>query len=150
MTKASNQTAPTARTNNGFLLALGLNAVWINISEVWRYFVVVKPMLNDSFPGDVNIAAVTPMIFVSWMLWDTVLLFAATGLYWLYLAYHGQSMRNAIIAATALTVTVFGLFWLGVANIGFAPIKFLWVAVPLAWIEQVVAAIIVLQVMKRA
>jgi hypothetical protein len=34
-------------------------------------------------------------------------------------------------------------------NMGFVPARFIWIAVPLAWIEQVVAAIIVCWAMGR-
>ena len=54
-----------------------------------------------------------------------------------------------MLAAGALTVTVLGLIWLGVANMGLAPITFLYAALPLGFAEQAIAAFIVLQVIKR-
>lgn len=126
-----------------FVIALLFNMVWVNISEVVRYFGLVKPMLHDTFPGQDNIAMVTPMIFGSWMVWDTILIFAGTGFYWLYLEKFGRTKTNAILCASAFTITVFGLLWLGVVNMGLLPSRFIWSALPLAWGEQIIAALIV-------
>jgi len=133
-----------------FWLALGLNFIWINMSEVARYFGLIKPMLHETFPEQSHIAAVTPGIFVSWMVWDTILIAAATGFYWVYLNYFTVTVRNAAISATAFTITVFGLIWLGVVNMGLAPATFIWAALPLAWLEQLIAAYIVYWTVKRA
>jgi|GEM_PF-493158 len=133
-----------------FWLALGLNFIWINISEVARYFGLIKPMLHETFPGQSHIAAVTPFIFASWMVWDTILIVAATGFYWIYLNYAGATIRNVLISATAFTVTIFGLIWLGIVNMGLAPTDFIWVALPLAWLEHLIAAYIVLWAIKRS
>lgn len=145
----SHQAPSTRPAISAFWTAVLANAVWINLSEVWRYFYIVKPMLHEMLPGDDSIAPVTPLIFASWMVWDTILLFAATGFYWLYLNYSGHNFRNALLAATVFTVPIFGLIWLGIANMGLLPIDFLWAALPLAWIEQAVAALIVLWAIKR-
>ncbi|MEO0983668.1 MAG: hypothetical protein AAFX03_13560 [Pseudomonadota bacterium] len=136
--------------SGAFALALGANMIWINASEVWRYFMIVKPMLHEAFPGDAGVAAVTPAIFASWMVWDTILILAATGFYWMFLERNGASVRQALLAATALSVTIFGLIWLGIANMGLVPARFIWAALPLAWAEQAIAALIVLWTMKRA
>ena len=143
----------TNRSDDGpnlFWLALGLNFVWINLSEVARYFGLIKPMLHDAFPAQSHIAAVTPGIFVSWMVWDMILILAATGFYWICLHYFAATVRTAVISATAFTVTVFGLIWLGVANMGLAPANFILVALPLAWLEQLIAALIVFWIIKRS
>lgn len=140
-----------ARLNNrGFILALIGNFIWINASEVWRYFAIVKPKLLETFPDVAGIAPTSPAIIASWMLWDTVLILAATGVYWMFLKNGALSVSRALLVATYFTITIFGLIWLGIANMGLAPISFLWAALPLAWAEQAVAALIVLWAMKRA
>jgi len=129
--------------NSPVIMALILNMIWVNISEVVRYFGLVKPMLHETFPGQDGIAMVTPAIFGSWMLWDTILILAGTGFYWLYLEKFGRTKANAVICASAFTITVFGLLWLGVVNMGLVPSSFIWAALPLAWGEQIIAALIV-------
>ncbi|MEO0608518.1 MAG: hypothetical protein AAFY82_09830 [Pseudomonadota bacterium] len=143
------RTPTRAAPPNAFWLALALNFVWINISEVARYFGLVKPMLHDAFPGADHIGAVTPLLFASWMLWDTILILAATGFFWMFLTQFGATIGRVVIASLSFTVTVFGLLWLGVVNMGLAPSTFLWAALPLAWLEQVIAAAIVYWAMRR-
>ncbi len=138
------------RPGRDFRIALITNFFWINASEIWRYLVVVKPMLHEAYPGRTDIAPFDLATFASWSLWDTWLIVAATGFYWIYLKWAGVSVRQALVAATLLTVTVFGLIWLGVVNMGFVPARFIGIAVPLAWIEQVVAAMIVWWVLRRS
>lgn len=132
-----------------FWIAIAINTVWINASEIWRYLMVVKPMLHEAFPGRADIAPFTPSVFGLWSIWDSWLVFAATGFYWLYLHWTGSSIRQALTAAALFTMTVFGLLWFANANMGLVPIRFFWNAVPLAWVEQAVAALIVMWVMKR-
>jgi hypothetical protein len=145
--------APTASagllTNRNFWVALGINFLWINASEIWRYLAIVKPMLHETYPGRADIAPFDLPTFASWSVWDTWLILAATGFYWLYLNWAGRGIRQTLIAATLLTITIFGLIWLGIVNMGFVPVRFIWIAVPLALIEQVVAAMIVRWAMGR-
>jgi len=147
MTSASHQSV--ARSKNGFWLALLLNFIWVNLSEIWRYLVVVRPMIQAIFPAQADKAPFTLPVFMSWSVWDTWLIFAATGFYWLYLNWAGLGMKQALIAATAFTITVFGLLWLGIVNMGLLPPHFIWNALPLAWVEQAVAAAIVSWVMRQ-
>jgi hypothetical protein len=145
--------APAHSTKDGMnrhmWIALAINFLWINASEIWRYLVIVKPMLHKAYPGRADIAPFDLPTFASWSVWDSWLILAATGFYWLYLNWAGRGIRQALTAATFLTVTVFGLIWLGVVNMGFVPAQFIWVAVPLAWIEQAIAALVVWWAMGR-
>ncbi|MEM7662244.1 MAG: hypothetical protein AAF292_08330 [Pseudomonadota bacterium] len=123
-----------------FWLALGLNFIWINASEVWRYFQVVRPVLLEDFAGNPAIGAISPGIFASWMVWDTILIVAATGFYWMWLLQFRFSFGQAVLASLAFTVTIFGLIWIGIVNMGFVRPDYIWTALPLAWIEHLVAA----------
>ncbi|MEL7129772.1 MAG: hypothetical protein AAGK23_09510 [Pseudomonadota bacterium] len=143
-------TDTTSSLKNPFWFAVAINFVWINISEVVRYFLVVKPMLHAAFPNASGIGAVTPGIFASWMVWDSILILAACGFYWLYLRAGGYGLKQVIWAATYFTITVFGLIWLGIVNMGLAPPQFIWAALPLAWGEQMIAAFIVRWVLVRS
>lgn len=135
--------------SRGFRIALIGNLVWINASEIWRYLAVVRPMIQAIFPGQPDKAPFTLPIFASWTLWDTWLILAATGFYWLYLSWAGRTVAQALAAASFLTITIFGLIWLGVFNMGLLPPDFIWTAVPLAWAEQAIAALIVRWAMGR-
>lgn len=133
-----------------FWLALGINFIWINASEVWRYFQIVRPALLETFPSNPSIGAITPGIFASWMVWDTILIFAATGFYWLWLTRFRFGLSQAALASLAFTITVFGLIWIGIVNMGFVGTHFIYAALPPAWIEQLVAAALTYWVVSRA
>lgn len=146
---ASDSMSESPVTGRQFWIALAINSVWINASEIWRYLVIIKPLLHETFPGRTDIAPFTLPIFGLWSIWDIWLVFAATGFFWLYLNWAGRTIRQSLIAATFFTITVFGLLWFAVANMGLAPMRFFWTALPLAWAEQAVAALIVMRVMNR-
>ena len=144
-----NTQTDSAQTRRAFLTALAANFVWINASEIWRYLAVVKPLLHQTFRGRADIAPFDLQTFAIWSVWDSILILAATGFYWIYLDWAGRQITQALKAATCFTLTVFGLLWLGVFNMGLVPSNFIWAALPLAWVEQAVAALIVYWAMGR-
>lgn len=133
----------------GLQIAFALNFLWINLSEVARYFLVIRPMLHKSFPDQPEVGAMDWGIFAIWGLWDLILILAATGFYWLWLERFGTRWRQIVMASVAFSGTIFGLIWLGIANMGLAPIDFLFAALPLAWAEQVIACAIVAWAINR-
>lgn len=129
---------------NGLPMALMINFLWINASEVWRYFVIVRPDLLAAFAGRPGIAPVSPLIALSWAVWDCILILAAVGYYSMHLRARGEHAGQALLAAAAFTVTVFGLLWLGLINMGLASVQMAAKALPLAFIEQAIAALLTL------
>lgn len=127
----------------GFLGALALNFVWINASEVFRYFVFVMPMMRAAFPDMPEIAPMNLRVFLVWGVWDAILVIVATGFVWLALDRFGDGVRAALLAGTALWIAVFGVLWLALLNMNLATVSILAVALPLSWLEMVVAALIV-------
>jgi len=124
-------------------LALLLNAVWINISEVFRYFALVMPVMRDTFPQISDVAPMNVTVFLIWGMWDTLLLLAITGFSWLVMERFGFTNRVAIFAGTAFWCTVFVILWLGLFNMNLATPQILLAALPLAWVEMVIAALLV-------
>ena len=139
---------PTAR--RAFLWALFANFIWINASEIARYFFVIRPMLRQLLAGQEGVAPMSWSIFGLWGIWDAILIVAATGFYWLWLDKFGKGWPQIVMASAAFTVTLFGLLWLGVANMGLAPYSLLLAALPLAWLEQAGACWIVFQVRAKS
>ncbi len=137
------------RIDRGFWKAMIVNFFWINASEIWRYLAIVKPMLHSTFPGRSDIAPFDVPTFALWSIWDSWLILTATGFFWLYMNWAGRSIGQALTAATLFTFTTFGLLWFGIYNMGVLPARFIWSAVPLAWVEQAVAALIVRWAMGR-
>lgn len=136
------QSAPPGLTKS-FWIAFAANMVWINASEVFRYFAFIMPMMREALPGVPDAAPMNLSVFLIWGIWDTILVASATGLSLLALERFGPSMRNAALAGTGLWAAIFVILWLGLFNMNLAPVSVLAVALPLAWLEMVVAALIV-------
>ncbi len=126
-----------------FGLVLLINFFWINISEIFRYFIFVMPMMRDAFPNIVNIAPMNIPVFFIWGIWDIILLFAVTGFVWLYLERFGYGWGQALLAGTLVWSAIFGILWLGLYNMNLATLQVISVALPLAWVEIVVASFVV-------
>lgn len=140
----------TRTQNRGFWLALLSNFVFMNLSEVFRYFVFVMPMMREAFPQVANIAPMNLLVFASWGIWDTVLIAATTGIIWLFMDRFGNSVKNAILSGTLVWATVFVLLWLGLYNMNLATLAIVAIALPFAWLELVIAGFIILWARRRA
>lgn len=127
-----------------FLLTCVLTGLWINVSEVARYFLVVLPMLRDAFPQLDNVAPISWPVAAIWALWDTVLVLSATGFIWIYLDRFGTSHANALKAAVLFWAAAFCLLWVGVNNMGLATPGIAAAALPLALLEMYLTSLIVL------
>jgi len=127
-------------------LAAGL---WINASEIFRYFMFIIPMMREAFPMVENVAPINPLIFFSWMIWDTILMMVVTGFVWFYFEHFGSGVRNVIIAGSLVWVPIFVLLWLGLFNMNLATAEMIAVAWPLSWVEMVIAAMIIDQMRQR-
>lgn len=125
-----------------FLVALGLNAIWINASEVFRYFVFVMPMMRAALPNVGNVAPMNVPVFLVWGLWDTILLVFSTLVTTLWLIVFGSGFRQAVLAGIALWAGIFGIFWIAMLNMNLAPPAIAALALPLALVEMIVAALI--------
>jgi len=138
-----NTSVNTAFLSRAFVMAAIWAGLWINLSEVVRYFLLVRPMMQEAFPMVADIAPINVPIFLSWIVWDTVLVFAASFIVWLFLERFGDSTRHAVLAGTFVWAAIFVILWLGLLNLGLANQQLLMVALPLAWLELVIAAIII-------
>jgi hypothetical protein len=126
----------------GVLLALGLNAIWINASEVFRYFVFVMPMMRASLPEIDGVAPMNWPVFLIWGVWDTILLIGSTGIFVLWFAVFGLERRQALAAGAFVWAGIFGILWIGLWNMNLASLLVLAIALPLSLLEMIVAAFI--------
>lgn len=132
-----------ARRLSPIAIAFFFNFLWINASEVFRYFAYVMPMMRDAFPTVPEVAPMNVPVFLIWGVWDTILVITATLLPWMAMKVFGASFSRAIVYGTAVWMAVFVILWLGLYNMNLATSKVLAVALPLAWLEMVVASLIV-------
>lgn len=140
--------SPAARS--AFTTALLINLVWINASEVFRYFVLLMPMLKQAYPQISGVAAMDVTIFAIWGLWDTLLWLGICGFSWLYLERFGSTLSRALQAGTLFWLIAFVLLWVGVYNMGLSKPNILAIALPLSWLEMVIAALIMRWGFRRA
>lgn len=124
-------------------MATAINAVWINASEIVRYFAFVRDMMQRAFPQVPDIVPMSLPIFLSWGVWDTLVLLVVTGFTWMYLDRFGGGARNALVAGTLVWLAIFVVLWLGLFNMDLATARIALTALPLAWIEMAIAALIV-------
>jgi hypothetical protein len=131
------------------LVAVAANFIWINVSEFFRYLLFVLPMMRQSFPQIPGITDMDAATFLIWGVWDAILIVAVTASSWLALARFGATFRNAVAVGTANWLAIFVTLWLGLYNMTLATGAVLAIALPLAWIEMVVAALIMRWSMHR-
>ena len=129
--------------SRSFWIVFLLLAVWINASEVFRYFVFILPMIRETLQVVPNVAPINIPIFISWMIWDTVLIVSVLGFVWMFLDRFGDGWQNGILAGTLVWAAIFGLLWLGLFNMNLATSSILAIALPLSWLELAVAALMV-------
>ncbi len=133
----------TVRRFAPFTIALIVNFLWINASEVFRYFAFVMPMMREAFPMVPDVAPMNLPVFMIWGVWDTILVLTATLLPWMAMKVFGASALRAVLYGTGVWMSVFVILWLGLYNMNMATVGVLAIALPLAWVEMVVAALIV-------
>lgn len=125
-----------------FLLVLLIAFLWLNASEVFRYFAFVMPMTRDTMSVVRDVAPMNFAVFVIWGLWDTLLFAVVAVIAWLFHEKYGCGILNAIAAGTLLWLTVFCIFWLAAWNMNLTVARVPLIALPLAWIELVVVVAI--------
>ncbi|QLG45850.1 hypothetical protein [Costertonia aggregata] len=123
-----------------FVIITLITSIWINVSEVFRYFVLVMPRVKAFFNNKEGVAEMDWGIFAIWGLWDTLLTGVLVFVFWLYASVFGHSNRSAMISGTIVWSAVFVIFWVATANMGLSEWNILWIALPLSWIEMVVGA----------
>ena len=124
-------------------VALIVNFVWINASEVFRYFAFVMPMMREAFPMVPDVAPMNLPVFMIWGVWDTILILTATLLPWMAMKVFGASAFRAVCYGTGVWMSVFVILWLGLYNMNMATFGIIAIALPMAWVEMVIAALIV-------
>ncbi|MEM8653029.1 MAG: hypothetical protein AAGF54_21090 [Pseudomonadota bacterium] len=117
--------------------------IWINLSEVFRYFAFVMPMMRDAFPVLPEVAPMNIPVFLVWGIWDTILVLSVCMIAWLSLDKFGTSIKSTALIGTGIWASIFVILWLGLFNMNLATPQILLTALPLAWIELVVAVFIV-------
>jgi hypothetical protein len=140
---------PHAFPLRAFLITCLVVSLWVNASEVFRYFVFIMPMMRETLAGVPDVAPMSFPIFMVWGVWDTILVLMTVVFYWLYAERFGASRASAVIAGTLAWAFFFLLFWIAMLNMNLAVPGMAAVALPLAWIELVIACLIAREGFRR-
>lgn len=132
-----------------FIIVTLLTSIWINISEGFRYFVLVMPRVKSFFENKSGVADMDLGIFAIWGFWDTLLTSVLVFVFWLYSEVFGYSNRSVLISGTIVWSAVFVIFWIGTANMGLSEWNILWITLSLSWLEMIVGAWIASKLYKK-
>jgi hypothetical protein len=132
-----------------FVVACLVVSIWVNASEIFRYFVIVMPTIRGALPTLPGVAPMDLAIFSIWGVWDTLLVVLTVFAYWLCVGRFGETLLSTVIAATFSWLLLFVLLWIAMVNMALAkPGLLLW-TLPLSWLELVVACLIARTVFQR-
>lgn len=125
-----------------FCLAVLIVSIWVNASEVFRYFVIVMPETRSFLAMVPNIAPMNWPVFLAWGVWDSILTACIVFMFWLTAQVFGNNWRSVITAGVISWAFFFVLFWGGMVNMSLAEPKLALIALPLALLETLVACAI--------
>ena len=126
-----------------FIVITFLTSIWVNASEVFRYFVLVRPEMHEYLSTVPNVADMNFAIFAIWGLWDTLLTALYVFLFWLCANVFGNNVKSILISGVMSWCFFFLLFWVGMANMNLSSWGYLLIVLPLALIETLIAAYII-------
>ena len=132
-----------------FVLTCLIVSVWINLSEIFRYFVFVMPLTRQTLDVLPGVAPMNVPVFLIWGVWDTILTVMVVWFCWLHIERFGTGFWSIAASGTASWLMLFVLFWLAMFNMGLAHASTPAVALPLAWIELVIAALLAAACFRR-
>ncbi|RJF86385.1 hypothetical protein D3874_04550 [Oleomonas cavernae] len=125
-----------------FVLTCLVVSIWVNASEIFRYFAFVMPMTRETLAMVPGVAPMDLTVFLAWGLWDTLLVAMTVAIYWLAAERFGEGWGIVVLAGTLSWLFFFALFWLAMLNMNLADTSTLAIALPWAWLELVVASAI--------
>lgn len=125
-----------------FIINVLLVSIWINVSEVFRYFAIVMPESRSFLAAIPGSLPMNLPVFAVWGAWDMALTAAVVFMFWLVAQVFGNSLRSVLLSSTVSWVFFFLLFWVGLCNMGLAQPLLALKALPLAWFEVFIASFI--------
>ena len=123
-----------------FVIITLIVSIWINISEVFRYFVLVMPRVKSYFQNRSGIADMDLRIFSIWGFWDTLLTAVLVLIFWLYAKSFGNNWKSILISGLVVWSAVFVIFWVAMANMGLSSWEILFITLPLSLLEMIIGA----------
>ncbi len=126
-----------------FIIITLLTSIWVNVSELVRYFGYVRPEMQEYFPFISNMGVIWDVqIIAVWAFFDTLLVALYVYLFWLCAQVFGNNRKSILISGFMSWCFFFVLFWVGSANMYLSNWSTLLVVLPLALLETLVASYI--------
>ena len=95
-----------------FIYITLITSIWINASEIFRYFLFVMERTKAFFPNKIGVADMDLTIFSIWGIWDTILTAVVVFFFWLFANTFGNNNRSVFISSMIVWVSVFVIFWI--------------------------------------
>jgi len=130
-------------------IAIAANLVWMNLFTLVRYFLFVRPMMREAFPGLPDVVPMSLPIFVAWGLWALIPILTVSVIAFLMLQRGRAGPVMAIFAGSLAWLLVYGSLWIAVYLMALAPLRLIGIVLPLTWMEMAVAAFIVRWAIRR-
>lgn len=126
-----------------FIVITLITSLWVNVSELVRYFGYVRPQMQEYFPFIPEMGKIWDVqILAVWTFWDVLITVLYVFLFWLCAQVYGNNRKAIIISGVMSWAFVFVLYWLATANMFLAEWSTLLVVLPLALVETIVASYI--------
>jgi len=132
-----------------FLMITLITSIWIHISEVFRYFVLIRPRVKSYFEDSTHIADMNLSIFAIWGAWDILLTAVLVFICWLFVQVFDHKLSSIVSSGTLVWIASFLILWIGIANMGLSSWSILWIALPLSWMEMVIGAYIATKMISK-
>ena len=132
-----------------FVIIVLITSIWVNASEVFRYFVLVMPRVKAYWNNLESVADMNWVIFSIWGVWDTILTAMTVFMFWLYAQRFGNNNKSVITSAILAWVFFFVLYWVGAANMGYSDWSILCITLPLSLLELIIANFIAAKLYKK-
>jgi len=133
-----------------FIIISLITSIWVNISELIRYFSYVRPQMQEHFPSIPNMGRIWDLqIIAVWGFWDTLITCLYVFLFWLCAQAFGNNRKSVLISGFMSWAFVFVLYWVASANMYLASWSNLPVVLPLALLETLVASYIASKLFSR-
>lgn len=132
-----------------FIVVTLVVSVWVQISETVRYFVFVQNEMRSYF-AKMNLENLqTADFLIVWIIWGAILTALTILFYRIYSLHFGSSIYAVFFSATVSWLFFFGLFWVGLANMGLSRWSFIPIPLFLSWLELLIATVIGHYLFKR-
>lgn len=126
-----------------FILITLIVSLWVNASELVRYFGYVRPQMQEYFSYIPQMGKIWDIqILAVWGFWDTLITALYVFLFWLCAQAFGNNRKAIVISGVMSWSFVFVLYWVATANMFLSEWSTLFVVLPLALLETLVASYI--------